>query len=170
MVLSKAIHAAHCYSSTSNINFSKTHSVPIIGPRNHQTSMLRTKEIESSNLLLAKRLETIHKKTSTLNNYKRLPDLKANSSNHFAPNSSNLMTQTTVQDSGYSMELLSLVPDATVKVVWKCLDTKKTIAEWLEHLQEGQTVVRKLPFKEFRESESICFEVEAVGFGKSILI
>ena len=65
------------------------------------------------------------------------------------------------------MELTCLVLEASVNVIWSCLETKAVIAQSLDHLQEGETLSKKLPFKKFKEFRSIFFEVEVIGVGKS---
>ena len=165
-MLAKAIQHAHCSSASLQTTMSKTHSVPIMGPRTLQGSVMRNKEIESSNMLLAKRLDTIHNKTSALNTYQRLPDLKSKVTLQFSPSNSALIPPA-AQDSGFSMELTCLASEVAVKVVWRCLDSQILIAEWNEQLQEGQTIVRKLPFRQIKDFESVCFEVEAIDAGKS---
>ena len=161
--MAKAIQHANC----SNNYLSKTLSVPLLVPKKIPHFVQKTKEIENTNLQLAKRLENIHKKPVTMNCYKRMPSLRITNS-HYGTASNSVLINCPQVSSGFLMTLTCLVPEVSIHIVWRCLESKKMITEWAESLNQGEEISKILSFGKIKDYRSILFEINVEDIGKSI--
>lgn len=140
-------------------------------PRRHPTNLLRTREIEKSNLILAKKLEGIHSKGVLEPKVRRLPDIGLNRSLHMSQREGNPLEEVDNMNlGGYSMEVTCLIGPALVSIIWKDLTTGRLLEKWSEKLQSQERIVRKIFFSSLKNTKSIAFEVTAEGVGTSRLL